>query len=75
MDFGKEERFINYEAITDYHYTSCEKSTEYNLRKKLIIKREFKFGKINGKGKEYTYDRKLIFEGEYLGQKKWKKRI
>ena len=29
-------------------------------------------GKRNGKGKEYYYDGKLIFEGEYLNGKKWK---
>ena len=28
-------------------------------------------GKRNGKGKEYDYDSKLKFEGEYLNNKEW----
>ena len=32
----------------------------------------FKNGEINGKGKEYNLDDKLIFDGENLNGKKWK---
>ena len=32
---------------------------------------EYLNGKPNGKGKEYYYDGKLCFEGEYLYDKKW----
>ena len=28
-------------------------------------------GEINGKGKEYTWDGRLLFEGEYLNGKRW----
>ena len=35
------------------------------------FKGEYKNGEINGKVKEYYYDGKLIFEGEYLNGKKW----
>ena len=30
-------------------------------------------GKKNGKGKEYNYDGNLVFEGEYLNDKKMEK--
>ena len=32
---------------------------------------EYLNGKINGKGREYYYDGKILFEGEYLNGKKW----
>ena len=32
---------------------------------------QFKYGKANGKGKEYDFDGKLIFEGEFLNGKRW----
>ena len=28
-------------------------------------------GKRNGKGKEYSFNGKIYFEGEYLNDKKW----
>ncbi len=28
----------------------------------------------HGEGKEYNYNRKLIFEGEYLNGKKWNRK-
>ena len=32
---------------------------------------QFKYGEANGKGKEYDFDGKLIFEGEFLNGKRW----
>ena len=34
------------------------------------ISGKYKIGKKNGEGKEYNYDRKLIYEGEYLNGKR-----
>ena len=45
---------------------------EYNLRDNLIFEGEYKNGERNGKGKEYIREtRVLLFEGEYLNNKKW----
>jgi len=38
----------------------------------LMFEGEYCNGLRNGKGKEYNYDGKLIFEGEYLDNKRWK---
>ena len=37
---------------------------------KLIFEGEYKYGKRNGKGKEYDYNDNLIFEGEYINGKR-----
>ena len=37
----------------------------------LIFEGEYKNGKRNGKGKKYSYDFKLDFEGEYLHWLNW----
>ena len=38
---------------------------------KLIIEGEYIEGKVNGIGKEYDKKWQLIFEGEYLNDKRW----
>ena len=35
---------------------------------------EFINGERNGKGKEYDYDGKLEFDGEYLNGKRWNRK-
>ena len=45
---------------------------EYNIKGNLIYEGEYKNGQRNGKGKEYIdYNNKLLFEGEFLNNKKW----
>ena len=45
------------------------------IEKYKKISGKYKIGERNGKGKEYDYNSKLIFEGEYLnGVKKWKRK-
>ena len=38
----------------------------YHYEDQLSFEGEFKYGKKNGKGKEYSYNGILVFEGEYL---------
>ena len=42
---------------------------------KLIIEGDYIEGKVNGKGKEYDEKGQLIFEGEYLNDKRWNGKI
>ena len=46
------------------------------MDKDLYINGEKEFELINGNGKvkEYFFNGKLIFEGEYLNGKKWKRK-
>ena len=46
-----------------------EKVKNMNMVKFYL--REYKNNKRNGKGKEYYWDGKILFEGEYLNDKKW----
>ena len=43
----------------------------YTYPQELKIEIEYLNGKRNGKGKEYYYGGKLLFEGEYLNDKRW----
>ena len=38
---------------------------------KLELEGEYLNGKRNGKGKEYNFDNKLIFEGDYFNGNRW----
>ncbi len=51
------------------------KGEEYDINDNLLFRGEYMNAKRNGKGKEYD-DGWLVFEGEYLMEKKWaRKRI
>jgi len=51
------------------------KGKEYILNTNtLIFEGEYLNGKRNGKGKEFYKECKLLFEGEYLMEKKWKRK-
>ena len=65
---------INYRIYSRKYiiYETNEKGKEYNIvSHRLIYEGEFLNGQRNGKGKEYYYDGKLEFEGEYLKGNKW----
>ena len=47
-----------------------QKKLEINIKNYEKISERYKIGEKNGKGKEYNYNRQLIFEGEYLNGKK-----
>ena len=58
---------LDYEIINGNGYIK-----EYDEKRNyLIYEGEYKNMKRNGKGKEYNYDGKIIFEGEYLDGKRW----
>ena len=42
----------------------------YDSQNHLTLEVKYKNGEANGKGKEYEYDGKLIFESEYLNGEK-----
>ena len=47
-----------------------QKKLEINIEDYKRIRGIYREGERNGKGKEYNYDGKLIFEGEYLNGKR-----
>ena len=64
---------INYKLFTEKYiiYESNRFGKEYNgYDDILIFEGEYLKGKRNGKGKEYWYNGKLKFEGQYLNNKK-----
>ena len=60
---------INWQIISGLNYSKGE-GKEYDGFSKLIFEGEYLNGERNGKGKEYL-NGFLLFEGEYLKDKKW----
>ena len=50
----------------EFLYDKKWNGKRYDINNNLI----YELNNDNGKGKEYTYDGKLIFEGEYLNEKR-----
>ena len=69
------EKIFEGEFLNGKEWNGKGKEYEYykynNGKYNLIYEGEFKNGKRHGKGKEYFYFNKILFEGEYLNGQRW----
>ena len=58
----------NGSLIYSFGYFNGEKNGKWMIKEKdnIIFEKKYVNGKLNGKGKEYNFNGKIMFEGEYL---------